>query len=256
MSAFNWRLKNILRPAYVRGWKAWIRINERPKGTYPVAIQGIQRSGTNFLTTLLDNADYRVLNRIDPKRNDPRHKHCRWQEDKSTIVMDERFRNSVTASSIDEVNEICRYPADMQHIVLFRAPEKWLNSIFRWGLKNEWFSSEDAFFERGLHEAFLREWDEYYAFWQDMQRDDSKRVLILSHEDLVRSPTEGLKRIEAFSGVVRAASMAPAGPVKKVRHSRPIGERRKDLDREELRDVLSLPTHFDWQAYLEKVPQS
>ncbi|WP_342858642.1 sulfotransferase domain-containing protein [Pacificibacter sp. AS14] len=224
---------------------------ERPKGNYPVAIQGIQRSGTNFLTALLDQGSYRILNRLDPKRHDPRHKHCRWQADKSTIVMDDQYRNTLSASSVREINTLCGYAPETKHIILFRAPEPWLNSIFRWGLEAEWYPSEDAFFEQQLHVAYWREWDAFYAFWQDRQRQEPDQVLIVSHKKMIENPQDGLKRIDAFMGVVRAPHETAFTPIEKVRHSRPIGEKREPLDRAELTDVLDMPTQFDWQSYMQ-----
>lgn len=251
MSATIKHLKSNLRPVYVWFWRLWIRLKERPKGSHPVVIQGIQRSGTNFLTALLDQADYRILNRLDPKRHDPRHKHCRWQDDKSTIVMDARYCNTLSASSMNDLNELCGYAPDLKHIVLFRAPEPWLNSIFRWGLEAEWYPSEDAFFEQKLHVAYLSEWDAFYTFWQERQREEPHKVLILSHEKLIENSEVGLKQIDAFMGVDRTESPLAFMPVEKVRHSRPIGEKRKHLDRVELTEVLNMPTQFDWQGYMK-----
>lgn len=225
------------------------RAINQPRGAYPVAIQGIQRSGTNFLTVLLEGEDYRVLNRIDPKRDNPRHKHFRWQHDKTTIVMDRRYANTTSANSVNDVNEICAYPSETKHIVVFRSPEKWLNSIYRWGIDNSWFESEDAFFSGGLHENYLREWDAFYGFWQNRAHEHPKQVLMVSYDALVKDTAAGLKRVDAFMDVIRPSGLSSAGPITKVRHSRPITEKRQALHRPELDELLSRKTEFDWKFF-------
>ena len=217
------------------------------KGQYPVVIQGIQRSGTNYLTAVLMSSDYRVLNKIDPKRSNPRHKHCRWQNDKTTIVMDDRYKNERVVSSISEINAICGYPENQKHIVIFRSPDKWLNSIYRWGLENFWFNDEKDFFNLNLHESYLREWDAYYYFWQSMALQSPAQVLFVSHERLVNKTEVELERINKFMGVERSGKQTTNTLIKKVRHSRPISEKRTFLQHPELTTLLNKEFVFDWR---------
>lgn len=242
-------LKNALRPAYVRVWKTWVRLTEPPRGRYPVVHQGIQRSGTNFLSSVLETGDYRVLNRIDPPRDDPRHKHFRWQEDKSTIVMDAKYRNTVTAATIREVNEICGHPPEMRHLVLFRPPRDWIDAIFRWGVPLGWFASEEEFIARDMHRAFLREWHAYYAAWARFAEDCPEQVLMLSYADLKRDRAAVLDRIDRFMGVSRDTPVVFDTARRKVRHSRPMSEARQGLGRAEIDAAVAEGGAFDWARY-------
>lgn len=240
--------KSILRSAYGATWQTWERLTYRPTGRYPLVHQGIQRSGTNFLFTVLEAGEYRVLNRIDPARNNPRHKHFRWQADKDTIVMDPRYRNRLVAETVHDINRICRYPDEMRHLVLFRPPRDWIDAIFRWGISNTWFPSEEAFLDRDLHRAFLREWHAYYAAWAGFAARDPGQVMMLSYADLRDSREATLARIDAFMGVQRDTPVSFGGGGGKVRHSRPMTEARTGLTRPEIDAAVAEGGAFDWTA--------
>lgn len=246
-------IKSWVRPAYERIWRYWQRYTDKPRGHYPVIIQGIQRSGTNYLTVLLTQSDYKVMNKIDPKRDDPTHKHFRWQKNKSSIVMDESYQNSQYVASLEEINEICGYPPEFKHIVLFRTPEKWLNSIYRWGLENRWFDNEEDFFSRKLHIAYLQEWDAYYSFWQGIAAQKPNQVLLMNHEMFIAEPDKGLSLIDNFMGVKRNNPQQLVYSVEKVRHSRPISEDRTSLECPELTTLLDQATVFGWRAVLAEL---
>lgn len=234
--------------------RVWRSLSERESGIHPIAHHGLQRSGTNYLCTLLAQADYRVVNRIDPDRTDPRHKHFRWQADKSTIVMDRRYGNALQPASLAEVNALCGYARDMRHVVLFRHPRSWLDAIFRWGLQNGWFASEAEFLSRGLYRAYLAEWHAYYGTWADFAQGDPARVLILGYADLKRDPGAVLARIDAFAGVIRRHPPVGLGQITKVRHSRPMAEPRESLHHPDLDAAALHPGRFDWRA-ISDVPE-
>ena len=241
-------VKNLFRPSYNLIWKVSLWLFDPPKGSFPVALQGIQRSGTNHLTVLLEQVDYLVLNRIDPKRDNPEHKHFRWQKDKQTIRMSSQYINEITAKTVTEINGLCRYREDQKHIVLFRPPEPWLNSIFHWGLENEWFPTVDAFFEQNLHQAYLEEWDAFYAYWADMSCKFPDLVMMLSHEDVLQNATKVIARIDAFMKVERPTSPGKMA-VGKVRHSRPMSSKRLKLHRSEMYEILAIQREFEWEKF-------
>lgn len=245
-------LKHRVRPVYEVVMYFWAWLTERRSGAHPIIIQGIQRSGTNYFAVLLQQAGYRILNNIDPRRNDPRHKHFRWQDDKTSIVMDSRYRNARFASSIEEINTICGYPSDYKHVVIFRDPIAWINSIFRWGLNNNWYSTSDEFFSKKLHIAYLQEWDEYYKFWEGIAAKSPTQVKLINYEQLLREPHESIREIDLFVGFGRSEIVSINPVIAKVRHSQPIKKERERLDQAELNDIEGYPFKFDWKAALEK----
>ena len=250
MSA-GYSIKNVIRPIYEHVWKAWEKVFQQPNGTYPLVIQGIQRSGTNYVTAVLSQSDYRIINKIDPARNCPSHKHFRWQEDKTTIVMDARYKNTLIAKSIKEINKICDYPDNYRHVVIFRAPDKWLNSIYRWGLGCGWYKNEKEFFAKNLHNLFLNEWDAYYSFWQNISQISPDAVLFIEHGEFASDPVSGLKKIDQFMDVHRTEYSNEIRTIKKVRHSRPLTEARETCDQNYIAKILEQKLEFDWHAATE-----
>ncbi|MCA1338158.1 hypothetical protein [Pseudooceanicola marinus] len=246
-------MKTLLSSGYDLAWKTWMRLSDPPRGRYPIVHQGIQRSGTNYLCAVLEIGDYRVLNRIDPGRSNPRHKHFRWQDDKTGIVMDRRYLNRRHVQGIDEVNRICRYPAEQRHVVLFRRPRDWIDAIYRWGLSNDWFADEAQFVEGGLARAYLREWHGYYAKWEEMADRDPERVLILDYLDLRTDPGAVLARVDAFQGVSRPegaqARESLAGGIGKVRHSKPMSEKREGLSAAIIDRLVAEEGAFNWERH-------
>lgn len=240
------KIKNTIRPIYEQFWKIWERLVDKPVGDYPLVIQGIQRSGTNYITVVLSQANYKIVNKIDPARNNPKHKHFRWQEDKSTILMDRRYKNKITANTLSTVNQICGYSDNYKHVVIYRTPEKWLNSIYRWGLGCGWFNNEAEFFDKGFHVAFLKEWDAYYAFWQSIKLSAPERVLFIEHGQFAKNPIAGLERVDRFMQVKRSERVKIEKTIDKVRHSRPLSEARETCDENKIKELLKQELEFDW----------
>ena len=167
-----------------------------------MAHHGIQRSGTNYLNEWLKLSGCRVINTYDPKRNDPRHKHFRWQDDKDKIVLDKNYKNDVRVSSIAELNSICGYSAGTKHVVIYRNPKYWLNGIYLWGVRSGWITEsldreEVYIFLKGATE----EWLEYYHFWYKIQRKDPECVCIIPHSTVINNNGCGLGLLVDFLGL-------------------------------------------------------
>jgi hypothetical protein len=186
-----------------------------------VAHHGIQRSGTNYLRTLLDDSGFFVVNGVDPTRDDPRHKHFRWQDDKSTIVMDRAFRNRLHVRGILHLNELTGLAPDVRHVVVFKTPDAWLTSIGRWGRVHGWTDLDDVRCDPEVAAAWLREWDAYHAKWIELQSREPERVLLVCYDDLATETLPTLRDVCAFLGDASAARAPAGGLVRKVSHSSP-----------------------------------
>lgn len=46
--------------------------------------------------------------------------------------MDDKYANNKFAKSIEEINNICGYKKDQKHVLIFKDPNKWIESIQRW----------------------------------------------------------------------------------------------------------------------------
>lgn len=201
------RLKEWVRPVYATGRrliKTELHRAAQVRSHKPVvAHQGIQRSGTNFLCHLLNASGYFVLNEVDPRRDDPRHKHCRWQTDKASIQMDPRFRHDLQADTLREVNALCGYAPSTVHVVVFKDPASWLASIERWALTSRWISrplESNCESDRALASRWLREWDAYYNAWLNFAGSDPQQVAFFSYRNLLGSPNSSLQKLSEFTG--------------------------------------------------------
>lgn len=185
-----------------------------------VAHQGIQRSGTNYLRELLVRSGYLVTNAVDPHRDDVRHKHFRWQDDKATITMDRKYLNNRHVNSLEGLNEACGYAPGQRHVLVFKRPGDWLSSIWSWGVANDWVSSDisDGDCESVLL-SWLREWDHYHTKWFELVARSPELARVICYDDLVRDPVRKIGEVHAMTGVIGFRPLPEGGRVKKVAHS-------------------------------------
>ena len=180
---------------------------------------GIQRSGTNLLRVLLDSSGYLVLNSLDPARDDPRHKHFRWQPDKATISMDSRYNNGVCVTSTSEVNAFAGYPVGTRHVVIYKHPANWLVSIARWARSNGWVPDDsDPLQDESLLRSWLKDWDAYYSFWVGLEAQQTG-VAVVSYEALMADPERVLSVVHRMSGHNSPLRLPKGAHVAKVAHS-------------------------------------
>lgn len=152
------------------------------------AHHGIQRSGTNYLLRILIDLKLWPLNAFDPQRTNPKHKHFRWQSDKSSIKMHDYYKNDITPPDLNGLNSIAGYPVATKHLVIFKPPEPWLASIVNWGIACGWHHSvEEAANSEKLMDA-LGEYDAYYRFWQEIAEANRNRAVMLCYDDVFERP--------------------------------------------------------------------
>ena len=156
----------------------------RISGQPPLAYHGLQRSGTNYLLSCLKRLEVNVLNRFDPERNDPRHKHFRWQPEKSSIptVIRNQYGNCETANSLRELNQLARWPSITRHLVIRKDHDEWLQSVLNWGLRCAWFTTKDV--ALSSLSSFSDDYSAYFEFWQQQQTAEPDKVAIVSLNDI------------------------------------------------------------------------
>lgn len=150
-----------------------------------VAVHGIQRSGTNFLSRCLKEVNVRVLNSRQ-HRSSNWHKHCRWYaEDLIPGFLGSEFRNSYSARSFLEFAEATRYPANTLHLVIRKRRAASITSLCNWGLRCGWFSDEgDAL---GSIPLIAADYDRYYEFWDSMHMDAPDKIKLIDYHLLKES---------------------------------------------------------------------
>lgn len=152
------------------------------------AHHGIQRSGTNYLLRILTDLKLWPLNAFDPQRTNPKHKHFRWQSDKSSIKMHDFYKNDITPSDLNALNSIAGYPRAAKHLVIYKPPEPWLASIVNWGIACGWHHSVEEAANSGKLMDALGEYDAYYRFWQEIAEANRNRAVMLCYDDVFERP--------------------------------------------------------------------
>lgn len=173
----------IRQPALVaRNWLLlhWAHVVGQPT----LALHGLQRSGTNYLLQRLMRAGFPVENAIVLRRNSVRHKHFRWQDDKTTIpgILRPQYGNEIRARSLDEVHAIAGYAATCRHIVIRKHELAWLKSILNWGLRCNWYLNREDALAHGAE--MLRDYKAYYEFWTIVGRVHPTRVLFVDYDSV------------------------------------------------------------------------
>ena len=149
-----------------------------------MAHHGLQRNGTNFLLLVLKKYGLFVINEIDPSRNKPQHKHCRWYSKKSKIplVISKQYSNNYLVNNIFELNKLAKYPKNTKHIVIYKSKNNAIVSILNWGIKCKWFrSKKDALSNL---KNFMDDYEEYLKFWKKMKKINPEHVELIQYEKL------------------------------------------------------------------------
>ena len=199
----------------------WNRRRAERFGAGFVAHHGLQRAGTNYLLIALKDLGFYPLNALNPRRDHPRHKHFRWQPDKSMIRPGSAFANTVKVETPEALDRAACYPAGTCHLVIQKAPEIWLPSVLNWGLRCKWWPDKSA--ALADVERVLEDYHAYHRFWYEMQRQAPQRVVILNYETLREEPVRLPEHLEdlslsispnaraSFTGVYEIIAHSPKG---------------------------------------------
>ncbi|MCR9272263.1 MULTISPECIES: hypothetical protein [Mameliella] len=168
----------------------WPRLRARASGGRPFAYHGIQRSGTNYCLKSLRALGTLPVNMFDGARNAPTHKHFRWQPDKTSITLEPRFANRLTAGTLAELNRTAGYPEGTRHLVMQKRIDGWAVSIVNWGLFCRWWPDvETALADR---QRIFEEYHHYNTFWHGMAAQAPDDVAILDLNTVLDSKGQAL----------------------------------------------------------------
>jgi hypothetical protein len=150
---------------------------------------GLQRSGTNFLESLLAKK-YRVqflnsnINGIRPDRSSPLHKHFRLYDEKD-IVPEPKFRNELKIDRFIDFEKLLEIVPDY-YLIISKDPYSWYLSYNDWARRSKW---------EPVPYHYILEYNLFYAKWLEFSQQ-TKKILFVRYIDLLRSPDEELNRLE------------------------------------------------------------
>ena len=147
---------------------------------------GLQRSGTNFLESLLKkNFSSKVLN-SRKERNHPLQKHFRLYDDK-TKIPESKYLNNYNYNSYDDFKKSWGLNTEINGvIVISKDPYSWLLSYEKWAKKCTWPTPNYNYIEE--YNLFLNKWKDF--------AEQTNDIIFVKYIDLLVQPEIELTKIE------------------------------------------------------------
>jgi hypothetical protein len=152
---------------------------------------GLQRSGTNFLESLLAKK-YRVrflnsnVDGIRPLRSSPLHKHFRLYDEKD-IIPEPQYYNEIKLASFDDFERLLE-ATPKYYLIVSKDPYSWYISYLDWAKRCNWP-------EVPYH--YILEYNLFYGKWLEFSRQ-TKKILFVRYIDLLQDPDQELNRLGAI----------------------------------------------------------
>lgn len=192
---------------------------------------GLQRSGTNFMETLLLKNFKLEFHNSNLDRSHPIQKHFRLYDEKH-LIPDSQYDNNLKFKNFNNFLDTLELNTPIDGvIVVSKDPYSWLTSYKKWGVNCNWT-------EVGHH--YGQEYDLFYKKWLEFSKQD-ERILFVKYLDLLTNAREELERIESRFKLSRRLMSQLRGiqsNLKKVSHSKAFTANRMDfyLKKEYLKD--------------------
>lgn len=156
---------------------------------------GIQRTGTNFISKFIyDNWKIIPVNSHEIERNLPLHKHFRIQDDKSSIIMDKKYKNDIHFSSYEEYLDYLNIN-DVQTILMYKNEAEWLESIKKWAFSCRWINNELEF--EFVKNDYLNEYRKYYEKWNSFKSD---KITLINHNNIMNDFDSEIEKLFKIFG--------------------------------------------------------
>ena len=180
-----------------------------------VLLYGLQRSGTNYLETLmaLNYPNCKFIN--SEQRNHIQHKHFRLYENKQYIP-EPQFDNDKQFSNLFDFEQTLT-PSETPdiYLVMSKDPYSWYTSYVGWSKKNNW---------PNRHYHYIEEYNLFYGKWMEFAAESNK-VLFIRYRDLLLQPQTELHKIATILSLPQKSNIKTT---KKVYASRRFTDDKKE----------------------------
>lgn len=180
-----------------------------------ILLYGLQRSGTNYLETLMQ-LNYPNCTFINSEvRNNIMHKHFRLYNNKQ-IIPEPQFDNDAIFENFEAFEQALsqKNKPDL-YLVMSKDPYSWFTSYMGWSKKNNWPN-------RGYH--YIEEYNLFYGKWMEFQAQTTK-VIFVQYHDLLVDP---LPQINAIAKQLQLPMKDKIRTTNKVYASRKFTTDKKD----------------------------
>lgn len=151
-----------------------------------ILIYGLQRSGTNFLETLLkSNYHLHVLN-YNKNRAHPLQKHFRLYDNKLAIP-EAQYSNDLYFNSFKEYEDSLELNKEVDlYLVISKDPYSWYLSYTKWAKRCNW---------PDVDYHYLEEYQQFYSKWLQFSKEND-RIVLLNYRNLILDTEIALKKLE------------------------------------------------------------
>ena len=152
---------------------------------------GLQRSGTNFIETVL-NKNYQVhfLN-SNASRSSPLQKHCRFYPQKE-LIPEPQYANEIFVETFQQFQSLFPTPPDY-YLIISKDPYSWYLSYKNWADKCRW---------PAVAHHYIEEYNLFYGTFMELARQ-SERFLFIRYVDFLTNTDSALDQLESQLGLRR-----------------------------------------------------
>lgn len=187
------------------------------KKTVNLLLFGLQRSGTNFLESIL-NKNYRVNFLNDYIRTSPCNKHFRLYDEKN-IIPEPQYKNEIFISSFEEYKKLISITPDY-FIIISKNPYSWFLSYNKWADKCNWPK---------VYHHYIYEYNLFYGKWIELSKQ-TDQIVFVKYIDLLQNTEKELSRLELEMGLSRRVFIPFfSSRISKVPQSNKFSKKQRDF---------------------------
>ena len=145
---------------------------------------GLQRSGTNYLESLLKK-NYRVKFLNSSKdRSSPLQKHCRLYSRKD-IIPEPQYSNNIVVNNFEKFESLFDITPDY-YLVISKDPYSWYLSYRNWAKKCDWPE---------VNHHYIEEYNLFYGKFLEFS-NQTEKIIFVKYIDLLKNPHAVLNQLE------------------------------------------------------------
>jgi len=147
---------------------------------------GLQRSGTNFLESLiLKNFKTNIIN-TDAERNHPLHKHFRLYDEKQ-LIPEIQYKNDLKFNEFFDFENSLKLSSSIDGIIIIsKDPYSWYLSYRNWAKVCKWSKP---------NYNYIEEYNKFYGKWVEFSKQEEK-IAFVKYSELLSNPSKELEKLE------------------------------------------------------------
>jgi len=154
-----------------------------------ILLYGLQRSGTNFVESLLDWNFQIAWRNVSAPRNHPAHKHYRPYGGRAFPTQEYRTEDPPTTLKAMEAK--LEPPLPTYYLIVSKSPYSWLLSYRKWARRCQWP-------EPNHH--YIQEWNLFHRTWLEWQKS-TERIIFTRYVDVLEMSQKELQQIRKKMGL-------------------------------------------------------